>query len=666
MIHISPGQNRPWFRRKTRLGLLGTSDQIQQWTELLSPGNWFSLTPLKIDPLSGRVAFGLDERQLESLDGLVVSGHSGEGDFPLVVVDRLRQKRQDLGLPGTWPVFQSESATASQAHDRWPVSGFGGIQTINGPLNLETIYLAGFDYSRSRGSSFSQAFRTVLLMSFTLAALLWWGIGLLLFGLDPLLEKVNQIRAMDHPKLEMRLNQTQSRLARFADLCREAKGTKGFESLEGDTRSWLDQRLTETENYLSWVVPLKGVGEPKDAFSIKDSEQFLTRGSELKRTAFSEWRTLDSYKLLEKLYQENEQMVQSARSRLQTLDQLRREAIDLGSFVLGPNEEISSWQKKSDAFLEKQANDSSGQEDRLLELVEAQEALKRAVAIVRTERKWITLLGLASPGKGDSTGPFTSWRANWFDQQKSPPGPSPFGSKDSPTDVPVKSLPTEFREKVASAAKAEETAWLALGARELEKIWPGRDLSMGIPQTVNQTVKESSLWDDYRKWVILLQQLQTSWERPIPTSEEVDPWLDVERLANSYPPTGSFRRVVVEGPLSQKSMVEGKIRLEWRNGDQLVPFTTSMTDELRGLGVIRVTFEAPMAIQWVGNRAMSAVFDGENGKITWESVKGPSWASWAPLLEDGKPQPTASSEGNASWRIRTIPGLPILPGLLRK
>jgi|GEM_PF-7063215 len=671
MNSYRPGQARPWHKRRTRLGLLGDSRGIGLFTHALVPGNWFVLVPIPWDPATERLTAGLPDRMLETLDALAVVAPGFDPHATDSVLDRIAKRRSQLGLPGTWPVFHPIESPNECSH-RWKQDGFGGLQLLEGPFQPGVAYQAGADYHRSRKLSFSQVMRSVLIGATIVGFLLWWTIGLLAFGPDKLGEKLYQLRSMDHPRFESRLNQSQTRLARIAELCKEIKDYRGFDALDEDTRHWVERRQAEAEEYLAWMVPLKGVTEARDGFRLRDLEESLGRGNELKKSAQPQWRTLNSYQLIERLCADNDRLLGKARARLQTLDGKRREALDLGAFALGARPDFKAWAAKADVYLDQAARDQPDESANLLEVIEAQASLGRATAIVRTERRWLTLLGLAELPPDEKpqalgTGAFSTWRDRWFQPQLAEVGlPQPVGATPEGAEVLVGALPSEFREQVGAKARLEAKSWLNLGASELEMIWPGRDPRQAIPAAVIKTMSEDVRWRGLRDWVSALNQLQIAPERPVPAAKDLDPWTEVEKLVQAFPPAGMVRLVIVEGPLAEKAEVEGKLRLEWQIDGKTTPLTTSLTEEMRGLGLVRITFESPVPLNWVGNQPISAVLIAEKIKISWESSPNPAWAGWSPLLTRGKRVPELPQTGSPGWVVRTAPALPGLPGLLAK
>jgi len=652
MTVYQPGKKRPWFRRKYRLGLLGSQGWKNHWGAILAQGDWFTLKSMETGYL--------DPKGMEALDALLAEDGAFGRNGP--TLEALVALRGEWGLPGSWPVFQAsvqEDSPASQVD----AQGFGGVDLRMGPLDPSRIHDAAQRYAHSRKSSFSQAARTLFLYGSILIFLLTWAFSRLLFGSSELEETLEQIRSLDHPKLEKRLNQPQSKLARFVELCKFAQTRKDFEKSDLETQQWIQDRLRETEAYLAWVLPIKGVTEVDDAFRLSELDQSVSRAREMLANAQPLWRELESHRLLERLANENQERLTLARARLRQLDQWRRNGLEIGAFTLPVRADFGAWAHRADGYLAEVSADTATLADSLLEVVEARAALQRVVGVVRSERFWIAYLGKV-PGKGDrTTMGIENPRQGWLENPVTAAMPPISGKPNEGKWADVSSLPSDFRERVAVLASQEAAQWLKGGARELAKEWPQANLSQGVPPRIRTLVEESPRWQSLRAWVIALRQLAAPVERPIPAPDRLDPWKEVLRLAEAFPPSGVITKIQVECPIQAKPNRDTFPTLDLVVGGKAHTLNWTRAEELWGVGVTWITFEPEKPFSWVGDQTMEVRLKGDRFSLAWRYRPQPAWAGWSPLLKPGTIEGTPPT-AKGDWKLRIFPSLPEVPGLL--
>jgi len=224
-------------------------------------------------------------------------------------------------------------------------------------------------------------------------------------------------------------------------------------------------------------------------------------------------------------------------------------------------------------------------------------------------------------------------------------------------------FPGAFRDRVAQNARAFEAKWIPLGINSLDRIWPGRNPTGGIPPEVTKQIAADPAFQEIRKWISALRILQTPSDRPLPPTEIFDPWSEVERFANNLPKEISPTRIVVEGPLKAVPNLGEKQRLQLVSGAREWVLDKSVRDEFPGKGTFTLTFDLvdkkPIALvgPWTARLA------GEKLQILWDDPPLPLWAPWKTLQLSGDADPIDPT-GKEVWHFRLSPPLPVIPALL--
>ncbi len=575
-----------------------------------------------------------------SVDALVCSHDPGP-----VFFQEVQKRRFDAGLPGQWPVL----GIGPFSFDGSPPksSGFGTLQTTVLSTAEDLLDKAG-TYRQNRKSQSASALRATLLAIGVLAFVFAGSLRLLLVGEDRFETILKELAQTDSTKVERRLEYSPVRLKHQIDLLGEIAEHPKWKDLSPGEKDHLLSRKRELERYLPWQEEILHLPTPADLFSMADIEAAIRKTGLLVDQADGSWKGMEPFKKARETLLQISRLEGDARKRIDSLREELQNAVDLASWEPPAPKEIADWQKKASDLLSVKIPPAEPDVEKLLEVAEAKAGWERSLEQIRAQKGWLELLGL---------------------QGKNPAGMDLLlaGNKPRPEVLIWRDkaglFPGAFRDRVAQNARAVEAKWIPLGINALDRIWPGRNPTGGIPtEVVNQTAADPA-FQEIRKWITALRILQTPSDRPLPPTESLDPWSEVERFANNLPKEISPTRIVVEGPLKGVPNLGQKQRLQLVSGAREWVLDKSVCDEFPGKGTFTLTFDfvdkKPIALvgPWTARLA------GEKVQILWDDPPSPLWAPWKTLQLSGDADPVDPT-GKDIWHFRLSPPLPVIPALL--
>ena len=574
------------------------------------------------------------------IDALVCSHDPGPAFF-----HEVQRRRFDAGLPGHWPVLGigGFSFDGSQSKS----NGFGTFHTTSLSSAEDLLEKAG-TYRQSRKAQSASALRTTLLAIGLLALILAGSLQLLLVGEDRFETILKELAQTDSPKIERRLDYSPVRLKHQIDLLGEIAEHPKWKDLSPGEKDHILSRKRELERYLLWQEGIIHLPTPSDLFSMAEIEAAIRKTGLLVDQADGSWKGMEPFKKARETLLQISRLEGDARKRIDALRDGLRSAVDLASWQSPAPKEIADWQKKTADLLSAKMSPAEADVEKLLEVAEAKASWERSLEQIRAQKGWLELLGL----QGKDPAAMDRILAG------EKPRPELLLWRDK-----VSQFPGALRDRVAQNARSFETKWTQLGATTLDRIWPGRNPTGGVPPEVSKKVEADPALLEIRKWIAALRILQTPSDRSLPPPDALDPWGEVERFANNLPREISPTRIVMEGPLKAVPNLGEKQRLQLVSGAREWVLDKSVRDEFPGKGTFTLTFDfvdkKPIALvgPWTARLA------GEKLQILWDDPPSPLWAPWKTLQLSGDADPIDPT-GKDVWHFRLSPPLPVIPGLL--
>ncbi len=573
------------------------------------------------------------------IDALVCVGDPGPN-----FIQTVEKKRSLMGLPNQWPLLATHAVPS-----KGQVTGFGGIQ-LGRLANAEGLLQKATAYRTMRRAQSASALRSFILamgaFGLILAGILWFGFG----KRDRFNEVLFELAQTDYARLERRLEVSPQRLKYQADLLKEVSEHPRWVELGARVKEKLIVRKQELEKYLLWMVEAQKIPPPEDLFLLTDLREANQRVGRLVENADPTWSALGLVKQANASQEHFSKLLVLARDRLEVLRGAIRNGVDLASWQPPAPKNIDSWQIEARKLLSANHPRATDNVEKLLEVAEAKVALERVLEQIRAQRGWLGWLSLekaplvpsfsTSILRGGISAESRSWR-------------------DS-----VSQFPGAFRDRMVLNARKVESDLLSDLILELETIWPGRNPTKPIPINVSLQLATQESHKELRKWIIALRLLQIPSDRSLPDPDSLDPWFEVERFVSFLPREYQPTRVEVEGPLDAAIHLGEKQTLRLASGPVDWVLDRSVRDNYPGKGTFTLTFEIQEKKTASLNDKWTARWEGEKLQVLWNDSPLVPWGTWTTLQHPGTVEPPDFGK-TGQWRLRLVPGLPIIPALLR-